>query len=88
MLDDVEGGDRSHIMGFSEATEQEELSSNDYMRQRRAHFVSYEAFLERYWPHFPQNHSKSFGRCEPLNFATYLAEITDPALVYAEIIGD
>ncbi|KZT68439.1 hypothetical protein DAEQUDRAFT_671296 [Daedalea quercina L-15889] len=48
-----------------------DLPPNDYMEQRRDSFVSYGAFLDSYWAHFPQQVTKHL----------------DPALVFSEIIG-
>ena len=42
-------------------TDVEEPLSNDYMQRRRASFVSYGVFLDCYWPHFPQQLTKSLG---------------------------
>lgn len=38
-----------------------DVTSNDYMQQRRRSFVSYGVFLEAYWAHFPQQWTKGLG---------------------------
>lgn len=38
-----------------------DFGSNDYMQQRRRSFVSYAAFLEAYWSHFPRQWTKGLG---------------------------
>lgn len=65
--------------------------SNDYMRQRRKAFVSYETFLESYWAHFSQYVTKGLGTKDLLIEWILCTDIqvnfTDPALVFSEIMG-
>ena len=62
LLDTVQDTQRARIMNFSGDEELDVTSSGDYMRQRRAHFVSLEVFMDQYWPHFPQHLTKRIGK--------------------------
>ena len=76
-------------------TDYDEDSDNEdseYMRRRRNAFVSYDMFLESYWPHFPQSLTKGLGTVPrriyviSINVAA-LRIRTAPALVFGEIMG-
>ncbi|KIP05323.1 hypothetical protein PHLGIDRAFT_154223 [Phlebiopsis gigantea 11061_1 CR5-6] len=59
------------VVPSSDFDEDDVLTSNDYMLQRRESFVSYNVFLEEYWRHFPQSLTKGLN----------------PVSVFAEFMG-
>ncbi|THG96062.1 hypothetical protein EW026_g5704 [Hermanssonia centrifuga] len=62
---------RNHSLSLGGVDADDGTLANEYMSQRRDSFVSYDVFIQSYWPHFPQGLKKNL----------------DPASVFAEFMG-
>ena len=64
------------------------MRTADLSKRRNTSLVSYTAFKNQYWPHFPQYLTKGLGMCFVDNSALLESNVFgDPALVFSEFMG-